>query len=115
MPTLPSALQPAIKRAKLAIQDALLSPSDPNKLALAERAVQNAHEVASKKGRKNWDKEILMVPHYQLHSWYCETKDVQWSLTSMPQWAKNGRTEPIAGIDMINGFLYTDAPKSTGR
>uniref|UniRef100_A0A6C0HDY0 Uncharacterized protein n=1 Tax=viral metagenome TaxID=1070528 RepID=A0A6C0HDY0_9ZZZZ len=115
--SLPTSLQPAIKRAKLAIQALLLDPTSTVKLANAQREIQNADCVSAQNGRRRqWRHEALIVPHYNLisGSWYCEAREPSWEIDKMPQWAYNGSLEPNIGT-MINGFEYTYAPKSSER
>ena len=111
---LPTASHAAIKRAKKAIQDLLLNPSE-EKRAIAQEEIENANKRRDS-NRTNWNKEILIVPHYGLcpSSWYCQTNEVQWSLNKMPEWAKNGKLEPKIG-EMVHGHAYTSAPKSMSR
>lgn len=117
---LPKSLQPAIRRAKLAIQALLLDPKNPQKRVIALREIENADNVSSVAGRRRWRFEILVVPHYDLFtsSWYGEshikTTDPLWDIDRMPEWARNGRTEPAVG-EIVNGKEYTQPPKSAER
>jgi len=109
---LPTALQPSIKRAKLAIRSFIQNPTE-DKRKIAELEIANADKISKGKGRKNWKNEILIIPHYTLcfNSWYAETNSTQWSIDKMPDWAKNGENEPNIGTN-IDGNSYTKAPKS---
>jgi hypothetical protein len=117
---LPFSLQPAIKRAKLAIQALLLDPKNPQKRVIALREIENADNVSSVAGRRRWRFEYLIVPHYGLFStsWYGESHikstELVWDIDRMPEWAKNGRTEPAIG-EIVNGKEYTQPPKSAER
>jgi len=117
---LPKALQPAIKRAKLAIQALLLDPLNPQKRVIALREIENADKVSSFTDRRRWRFERLVVPHYDLFpgSWYGElhikvTKPV-WDIDTMPEWAKSGRKEPALG-EIVYGKEYTQPPLSAER
>lgn len=115
----PQSLQPAIKRAKKAIQNYHLNPESSEKRDIALREIENANVVSIRNGnRRNWNKELLIVPHYDLfpHSWYCEMwqKETIWSIEKIPAWAENGSNEPNVGTN-INGLKYTIAPKSERR
>ena len=110
-------LQPAIKRAKKAIQDYLLNPENDKKREKALAEIENANTVSDEYGRRRyWRNELLVVPHYDLvpSSWYAETRETQWSIERMPDWARNGKLVPELGTD-ISGRAYTVAPKSTPR
>lgn len=117
---LPMSLQPAIKRAKLAIQSLLLDPKNPQKRVIALREIENADNVSATAGRRRWRYEILVVPHYDLFagSWYGEshikTTEPVWDIDRMPVWAENGKTEPTIG-EIVNGKEYTQPPKSAER
>lgn len=117
---LPKSLQPAIKRAKLAIQALLLDPKNPQKRVIALREIENADNVSSLAGRRRWRFECLIVPHYDLFagSWYGESHikatEPVWDIDRMPFWAENGRTEPALG-EIVNGKEYTQPPKSAER
>ena len=117
---LPLSLQPAIKRAKLAIQALLLDPENPKKRVIALREIENADKNSSVAGRRRWRFEYLIVPHYDLFasSWYGESHikstEPVWDIDRMPEWAKNGRPEPAHG-EIVNGKEYTQPPKSAER
>lgn len=113
----PTSVQPAIKRAKQAIQRALLKPGDEILIAVAIEEIKNADEVTARSGRSDWRGDIFMVPHYSLFegNWYCnQWKQTYWSIDKMPAWAFNGKVEPNLG-ELILGREYTAAPKSTER
>jgi hypothetical protein len=113
----PTSVQPAIKRAKMAIQKALLNPGDETLIITAMEEIKNADDVTSKKGRSDWRGDIFIVPHYSLFegNWYCnQWKQTHWSINKMPAWAYNGKVEPNLG-ELVLGREYTAAPKSTER
>jgi hypothetical protein len=109
-------LPAAIKRAKFAIQDNILNPGNEEKRAKAIKEIDNANTISRVGGRKYWYKELLIFPHYDLvpSSWYAETRDIQWSIEKIPEWAKSGKSEPDLGTD-IRGYKYTVPPKSESR
>jgi hypothetical protein len=111
---LPTSSHAAIKRAKKAIQDLILNPSE-EKRAIAKEEIDNANKRRDS-NRTNWEKETLIIPHYGLcpSSWYCKTNEVQWSLNKMPDWAKSGKLEPKIG-ETVHGHAYTTPPKSQSR
>jgi len=112
---LPTALQPAIKRAKKAIQDYQLHPSE-EKRKTAEIEIENANKVSKKQGRRRWQMEMLIIPHYSLcrGSWYAESNEAQWSIDKMPTWAQNGKNEPDNSVSIL-GRAYTKAPPSVPK
>jgi hypothetical protein len=121
LPTNPAA---AVKRAKQAIRASILDPSDDNKKGQARIEIENANSVTAGTNRKNWQREILLVPHYELctSSWYCETDEIQWELEEMPVWARNELDEPDIGIALQyrfrgrpQNYAYTKAPASVSR
>jgi hypothetical protein len=118
LPTRPDA---AIKRAKKAIQKLLLNTDESKSEKLrktAEEEIENANKNCG--DRKYWREEVLIKSNKQFSdsvlssSWYTKTKTVQWSLTRMPEWAKNGADEPNAGTT-IEGKPYTIAPPSVSH
>jgi hypothetical protein len=118
LPTNPAA---AVKRAKQAIRASILAPEDDDKKDEARREIENADRVST---RRNWKKEILLVPHYELctSSWYCETDEIQWDVDKMPVWARNELDEPDIGIALQyrfrgrpQNYAYTKAPASASR
>lgn len=113
---LPTAPHAAIKRAKKAIQKLLLNgdASKTDKLrATAEEEIANANKHCGH-DRKYWKEEVLIVSNKAFSdtipnsSWYVKTRSIQWSLTKMPVWAKNGKDEPTTGT-LIEGKAYTKA------
>lgn len=119
---LPTAPHAAIKRAKKAIQKLLLNEdaSKTDKLrATAEEEIENANKHCGY-DRKYWREEVLIVSNKAFSdtipnsSWYTKTRSIQWSLTKMPAWARNGKDEPDVGI-IIEGKEYTKALPSQPR
>lgn len=113
---LPTALQPAIKRAKKSIQNSLLHPGDLKKKKIALDEIENANNISSQNGRIKWQTEMLIIPHYNLcpGDWYLSTNEIQWSIDKMPKWVENGKNEPDVNYS-INGISYTSAPNSVKR
>jgi hypothetical protein len=119
---LPTAPHAAIKRAKKAIQKLLLNEdaSKTEKLrATAEEEIANANKHCGS-DRKYWREEVLIVSNKAFSdtvgssSWYTKTRFIQWGLTKMPDWARNGKDEPNTGT-IIEGKAYTKALPSQPR
>jgi hypothetical protein len=118
---LPTATHAVIKRAKKAIQKLLLN-TDASKTetlkATAEIEMANADKHCG--DRKYWREEVLITSNQPFcqsipnTSWYCKVRAVQWSLTKIPEWAKNGKDEPNAG-EMIEGKPYVNPPPYQSR
>jgi len=113
LPTEPYAV---IKRAKKAIQKLLLNEdaSKNEKLrATAEVEIAHANKHCGS-DRRYWREEVLIISNKAFSdsvgssSWYTKTRSIQWSLTKMPAWARNGKDEPNAGA-IIEGKAYTKA------
>lgn len=110
---LPTAEQPAVRCAKIAIQKLLLSPEDPELRKMALRAIKNADDMCGTGGRQYWRGDMLIVPHNSLfeRDWYCNHwKQERWSIDTMPAWAYSGKLEPKLG-ELILGRAYTVPPK----
>ena len=60
---LPSNPAAAVKRAKQAIRLSLLDPSDEGKKEQARIEIANADSVTGGSNRRNWKREILLIPH----------------------------------------------------
>jgi hypothetical protein len=119
LPTEPYAV---IKRAKKAIQKLLLNEdaSKNEKLrATAEVEIAHANKHCGS-DRRYWREEVLIISNKAFSdtipnsSWYTKTRSIQWSLTKMPAWARNGKDEPNAGA-IIEGKAYTKALPSQPR
>lgn len=119
---LPTATHAVIKRAKKAIQKLLLN-EDASKAAKLRETAEIEMENADKNcggDRKYWREEVLITSNKLFcdtipnTSWYCKARTVQWSLTKMPEWAKNGKDEPKSG-ESIEGKPYVKSLPSQPR
>jgi len=126
---LPSTEFGAIKRAKMDIQKHILNTNPAKSGALREAAlasIRNAHDCTGRGGRHNWRNEVLIASNQQFSgeffrdsgatnfNWYVLTETPQWGIDIMPDWARNGKSEPNRGA-LIEGKSYTMAPKSQAR
>jgi len=118
---LPKAKHAVIKRAKKALQKWHLNV-DPSKAdALREDAeIEIANADKHCEDRHRWRYEVLITSNHLFcesipnSSWYCISREIQWSFTKMPEWAKSGGDEPIAG-ELIAGKPYVLTPPSQPR
>ena len=116
---MPTSIPIAIKRAKKAIQKYILHPCEKHKI-IAEEEIENANNISKNTDRKEWKKELFIISYRAFSlklgstNWYDKTREVQWSLDKMPEWARNGKEEPDTGY-AFGEHSYTKAPKSMGQ
>ena len=133
MSTLPTTLWGAINRAKLEIRKYHLEQNPKKKEQQKKKAIAAADNADNVVGpgpfkymstRQNWRNEVLYLNYYEEDPQvgrYWEDDKVQWSLDSIPQWAKNADLkvqEPKYGDKFVLGgkdFVYAVRPEHQDR
>jgi len=126
--SLPTTEFGAVKRAKTDIQKYHLNVNPKKSDALREAALASITNADARVGRdrRDWRNEVLIASNQQFSgefhkesgrnffNWYVLTRSEKWGIDTMPEWARNGKTEPTAG-KLIEGKSYTMALKSQPR